>query len=331
MAFVVADKIGIYEIRCAVSGKSYVGSSKRIYRRWADHRRDLRKGSHTSPRLQRAWNKHGEENFAFLILEECGRDELFVREQFHIDAKKRDYNSMQRVQVFTKEMRAKARASLLALYAGITHCPAGHEYTPENTSFMRNEARTRLCKTCARERVRAAIAAETPEQARRRLDVGLKKYYASRESKGIVKKWSPEYLEKLSAANKGKRPSDAALRASAEARKKDNCPAGHPYAIHGMKSKKNFTVCKLCRAMQSRQNHERERRAREAETPEQKADRLRKRKESRVRNREKILVQKREYAARTREQRRAYDRDPVNHAKKRERRARARAEARVYG
>lgn len=166
------DRCGIYQIQCVVSGKSYVGSSKHIRRRWADHRRQLRLGTHRSPRLQQAWNKHGEDKFVFSILEECDRAVLFDREQHHIDAKKRDYNSMPRVRVFTKEMRAKARASLLAFYADITHCPAGHEYTPENTSFMRNEVRTRLCKECARIRTRKAIEAETPEQKEKRLARG---------------------------------------------------------------------------------------------------------------------------------------------------------------
>lgn len=54
------DFCGIYEIRCMVSGKSYVGSSVHINRRWSDHRYKLRRGDHPSPRLQHAWNTHGE-------------------------------------------------------------------------------------------------------------------------------------------------------------------------------------------------------------------------------------------------------------------------------
>lgn len=41
--------------------------------------------------------------------------------------------------------------------ARITHCPQGHEYTEENTSYYKNGARR--CNTCAREKCRAHHAA----------------------------------------------------------------------------------------------------------------------------------------------------------------------------
>lgn len=37
-------------------------------RRW-QHRKELRKGTHVNTTLQRSWNKHGEDNFSFNILE----------------------------------------------------------------------------------------------------------------------------------------------------------------------------------------------------------------------------------------------------------------------
>lgn len=72
---------GIYSIRNKINGKVYVGSSKDIYTRWSQHRHDLRKGNHHNEVLQRAWNKYGERNFAFEVLEKAPPENLFNVEQ----------------------------------------------------------------------------------------------------------------------------------------------------------------------------------------------------------------------------------------------------------
>src|SRR5258708_19018414 len=76
---------GVYWIRNAQSGKIYVGSSASIEARWHEHRRLLRKGTHHSVFLQRAWDKHSEAAFVFEVLEISPRGMLFIREQFWID------------------------------------------------------------------------------------------------------------------------------------------------------------------------------------------------------------------------------------------------------
>lgn len=175
------DKCGIYQIRCVVSGKSYVGSSKRIYSRWSQHRTRLRKGDHPSPRLQSAWNKHGEGKFVFSILEECAQERLYEREQHHIDAERRDYNSMPKVTVVTKEMRRKMVASLRARAALITHCPRGHEYSEANT--YRNKRGKRICRECNALRVSATYTRETPEQRESRLQRVRQYFERTREER----------------------------------------------------------------------------------------------------------------------------------------------------
>ena len=56
---------GIYKIVNTVNGKKYVGSAVDIKRRWQAHKLRLRKNNHHSPKLQNAWNKHGESSFTF--------------------------------------------------------------------------------------------------------------------------------------------------------------------------------------------------------------------------------------------------------------------------
>jgi group I intron endonuclease len=62
-------KSGIYLIQNIINKKVYVGSSVNIERRWKKHKALLRNDKHHSLHLQNAWNKFGEENFKFIILE----------------------------------------------------------------------------------------------------------------------------------------------------------------------------------------------------------------------------------------------------------------------
>lgn len=77
--------VGIYKIENKVNGKIYVGQSSIIETRWYNHVRELNKNIHTNKYLQSAWNKYGEKNFEFKILEECSIDSLDEREIFWIE------------------------------------------------------------------------------------------------------------------------------------------------------------------------------------------------------------------------------------------------------
>ena len=76
---------GIYLIQNKVNGKVYVGSAVNIQKRWREHKKDLRKGKHHSQRLQHSWNKHGEDNFQFIVIELCQPKNLIKLEQFMLD------------------------------------------------------------------------------------------------------------------------------------------------------------------------------------------------------------------------------------------------------
>ena len=76
---------GVYKITNRVNGKIYVGSSKNIYERWNQHKDKLRNNCHDNIHLQNAWNKYGEENFEFEIIEECASKIQFEREQYYLN------------------------------------------------------------------------------------------------------------------------------------------------------------------------------------------------------------------------------------------------------
>jgi group I intron endonuclease len=77
--------VGVYRIRNLINQKSYYGSSKNIHKRWVTHNKQLKNNTHDNQILQRAWNKYGEKNFVFEIIEECSENELFEIEQKYLD------------------------------------------------------------------------------------------------------------------------------------------------------------------------------------------------------------------------------------------------------
>ena len=85
---------GIYQIRNLINDKIYIGSAVNIRQRWYVHITRLRYNKHHSPHLQSAWNKYGEENFEFSILEECEpiKETLLEREQYYLDILHPEYN-----------------------------------------------------------------------------------------------------------------------------------------------------------------------------------------------------------------------------------------------
>lgn len=92
---------GIYTIsfKNSKSNKVYIGSASKksgeiknnngFYSRWCRHLHMLKNNKHHSIALQNAYNKYGDSNIVFSILEECIPSICIKREQFYIDK----YNS----------------------------------------------------------------------------------------------------------------------------------------------------------------------------------------------------------------------------------------------
>ena len=75
---------GIYGIKNLINNKIYVGQAEDIYLRWIHHKSDLRGNRHHNCHLQNSWNKYGEINFLFYIIEECKLSELNEKEKYWI-------------------------------------------------------------------------------------------------------------------------------------------------------------------------------------------------------------------------------------------------------
>lgn len=93
---------GVYKIQSKIKpDRIYVGSAVDINARWRTHKCSLRKDNHYSRKLQRHYNKYGEDDLVFSILTVCEKKELYpingiIRpEQFFIWAYNPYFNTCQ--------------------------------------------------------------------------------------------------------------------------------------------------------------------------------------------------------------------------------------------
>ena len=115
---------GIYCIEDITNNKRDIGQSVDIVDRWRRHISELNLGSHCNDYLQKSWNKYGQSNFEFTILEECNDTQLNDRERFYIEK----YNTLDRdygynlkeggqdYNHFTDEIKMKMKEAIKASY-----------------------------------------------------------------------------------------------------------------------------------------------------------------------------------------------------------------------
>lgn len=119
------QKSGVYQITNLITGKIYIGSTQMSFiKRLSHHTNRLRCNKHKNTYLQSSFNKHGEDNFEFSILEVCHKINCEIREQYYIDStncldKNVGYNinPLSTGVNFTQETIEKRRQTMLKRYA----------------------------------------------------------------------------------------------------------------------------------------------------------------------------------------------------------------------
>ena len=140
---------GIYKIINKVNGKYYVGSSIELdkpHGRWYKHKRALMKRKHINSHLQSAWNKYGENNFDFLIIENVSEDKLIETEQKYLDKasneKDQCYNQnfLAERGSFSEEIVKKRVKSIRKFYETHPNPMTGKIHSEESKEKMRQKA-----------------------------------------------------------------------------------------------------------------------------------------------------------------------------------------------
>lgn len=198
---------GIYWILNTISGKVYVGSAVSIAQRFRQHRHRLRQGAHRSRHLQSAWNKHGEDAFAFSCLEVVDCKELLVeREQAWIDllgAADRDkgYNVRPKAKSnlglrVTAETKAKIAARLL-----------GRKPTEATLAKRRGWRHTEEAKARISAAFKGRVFTDEAKAMLYATRIGRKMTDEDRAKRSVAQKgrtFSDEHRTKLSLAKKGR-------------------------------------------------------------------------------------------------------------------------------
>lgn len=88
----ISSSPGIYQIQSQINGKIYVGSSYNLKQRRKEHWIVFKSNKHGNTYLQNHFNKYGEYDLLFGIIEFCSKEKLIEREQYYIDLLKPEFN-----------------------------------------------------------------------------------------------------------------------------------------------------------------------------------------------------------------------------------------------
>lgn len=141
------DKSGIYQIRNLINEKIYIGSAKSLPKRKNIHFCELKNGKHHSVKLQRAFNKYGEENFVFEVIEFVeDKSKLLECEQYWIDrfnSSKEGYNINPCAEnrlgvILSDETKQKLSKSHKGIHSGEKNPMFGKRHTKETRIKMSN-------------------------------------------------------------------------------------------------------------------------------------------------------------------------------------------------
>lgn len=193
---------GIYAIKNNANNKLYIGQSIDIEERRKAHFEALRSGRHYNRYLQNSFNKHGEHNFSFEILEET--QNLDEREKYWISyydtcSKVKGYNLLTGGKNFemTDDVRIRISDSVKNFYF---KNPEARENVSKNVSGEKNPFWGKTHTDEARKKiVMANIGRKQSEETKRKRSQALKLNHPNRG-----KKMSEESKLKMSLAKKGK-------------------------------------------------------------------------------------------------------------------------------
>ena len=141
----MAEKIcAVYKITNTITGDFYIGSSKDVKQRWAQHKCPSRWNKCPNNPLYLDMRKYGIENFVFEVIEEAEESFLKEKEQQFIEMLKPTYNS-NRANGFDFERQKKYKKE----YNKSDKCKEYHKEYNNQLCFYNGEVLT-LCALSTR-------------------------------------------------------------------------------------------------------------------------------------------------------------------------------------
>jgi len=220
----------IYKITCLKNNKFYIGSSTDINTRLDTHKRLLRKNKHSNPHLQNAWNKYGEQNFKYEIIETIHDiNQLLIREKWWIDNTEcykgeigfnvsRDPVANMRGRKHSLKTRQKLSLSHKGIKLSQEHknnissSNTGRKVSESTRQKIGLAQKGKKISKKQRENMSSSHMGKCPpNETMLKLWAGNKKYYSIKENRDkagkrrLGKKLSKETRIKISKANEGKR------------------------------------------------------------------------------------------------------------------------------
>lgn len=217
---------GVYKITHIGSGKSYIGISKNIHRRWIQHKSWVNTKSRRSA-IYAAMQKYGIDAFSWQVIEQCDADSLEDRERHWIavfDTFKNGYNLTAGGE-YNKEYSAETRKRMSEAQKGKKQSKETIEKRVVkgenhwNYGKPRDEAtREKISKSLTGRKQDPAVSAKISKS-----NTGKKMSPEAVEKSRITRtgmKFTEQARKNLSEAHKGNKPSEETRRKMSESRKK---------------------------------------------------------------------------------------------------------------
>lgn len=206
---------GIYKIQSEIKPERfYVGSAGTLNNRWHLHLRQLRANKHHSIKLQRHYNKYGEEDLIFSVIQNCNNEDLIKEEQKYIDLYKPYFN----VNSYAVSCRGTKRSDETKKKISEAHkgkiCHTS-KHTEESKKKMSERKKGWRPTTEMRENMRRGqLGRKLSEEARMKISIKNKGKVVSEYTREKIRqshlglKPSLETKLKMSVASKGKKKTE---------------------------------------------------------------------------------------------------------------------------
>jgi len=216
---------GVYKITHIASGKSYVGISKDVHRRWIQHKSWVNTGARRSA-IYNAMQKHGLDAFSWQVIEECSKDNLDMREQHWIavfDTFRNGYNLTAGGE-YNKELSEESRKRMSESHKGKKQSQETVEKRVKRGQdhFAYGKQMNEATRNKISQSLTGLKQSDETKAARSRAMTGKKMPLEAVEKSRIARtgmKFSEQAKKNLSEAHKGNRHSEDTKRKMSEAHK----------------------------------------------------------------------------------------------------------------